>query len=76
MPGRYGTIDYPTLTKRAFVTGVGLFLIGTLGMVFVNATGTQIPAWEQALLVDLEFIGAAVALLSPFVFGIFLPLTE
>lgn len=76
MAGRYGAIDYPTVTKRAFAVGIGLFLLGTLGEYLIHATGMQVPAWELALLVDLEFLGVAVALFSPFVFGILLPLTE
>jgi len=31
--GRYGNIDYPTVTKRAFLLGVSLFLIGVIGEV-------------------------------------------
>ncbi|WP_336024049.1 hypothetical protein [Halobellus salinisoli] len=76
MAGRYGDVDYPTLTKRSFLFGVGLFAFGALGEFALAATGTTVPAWEHALLVDAEWIGVAIALLSPFVFGILLPLTE
>ncbi|MGQ4556360.1 DUF7860 family protein [Halobellus sp. GM3] len=76
MTGRYGDIDYPTLTKRSFLLGFGLFAFGALGELALAATGVQVPGWEHALLVDAEWIGVAIALLSPFVFGILLPLTE
>ncbi|WP_128904926.1 DUF7860 family protein [Halorubrum amylolyticum] len=76
MTGRYGDLDYPKLTKRSLAFGVGLFLIGAVGEGLIHATGMQVPGWEERLLVDMEFLGTAIALLSPFVFGIFLPLTE
>ena len=28
MAGRYGDVDYPTLTKRSFLFGIGLFALG------------------------------------------------
>ncbi|WP_144904797.1 DUF7860 family protein [Halobellus captivus] len=76
MTGRYGDIDYPTLTKRSFLLGIGLFALGALGEFALAATGTAVPAWEHALLVDAEWIGILIALVSPFVFGVLLPLTE
>ncbi|WP_281194909.1 hypothetical protein [Halorubrum sp. F4] len=76
MTGRYGDLDYPTITKRSFLFGLTLFLIGALGELTIHMTGAQVPGWEETLLVDLEFLGTAIALLSPFVFGILLPLTE
>jgi hypothetical protein len=76
MTGAYGDLDYPTLTKRAFALGVALFLIGAIGELTVNRAGLSVPQWEQTLLFDLEILGIAIALISPFVFGILLPLTE
>ncbi|MFA1609734.1 hypothetical protein [Halobellus rubicundus] len=76
MAGRYGDIDYPTLTKRSTLFGLGLFAFGALGEFALASTGMAVPAWEHALLVDAEWLGVALALLSPFVFGILLPLTE
>ena len=76
MVGRYGDIDYSTLTKRSFLLGIGLFALGALGEFALAATGTAVPAWEHALLVDAEWAGIGLALLAPFVFGIMLPLTE
>jgi hypothetical protein len=76
MTGRYGDLDFPTLTKRSFLLGVGLFALGALGEFALAATGTAVPAWEHAILVDAEWLGVLIALFSPFVFGILLPLTE
>ncbi|MDQ2055359.1 MULTISPECIES: hypothetical protein [Halobellus] len=76
MTGRYGNLDYPTLTKRSFLLGIGLFAVGALGEFAIATTGAAVPAWEHTLLVDAEFLGVLLALLSPFVFGILLPLTE
>jgi hypothetical protein len=42
----------------------------------VRTLGVQLPAWELALLFDLEVLGIGIFLLSPIVFGILLPLTE
>jgi len=76
MTGRYGDLDFPTLTKRSFLLGIGLFALGALGEFAIAATGTAVPAWEHAILVDAEWLGVVIALFSPFVFGILLPLTE
>lgn len=76
MAGRHGNIDYPKITKRGVLFGLGLFLIGAVGEAYIHMTGTQVPGWEERLLLDLEFLGTAIALVTPFVFGIFLPLTE
>jgi hydrogenase/urease accessory protein HupE len=76
MTGRYGSLDYATLAKRGFVLGVTLFAAGALGELGLHAAGVALPAWERTLLFDAEVVGIAVALLSPLVFGIVLPLTE
>ena len=76
MAGRYGEMDYPTLTKRGFLLGVALFAIGAVGEMGIAAAGLSVPDWERALLFDLELLGIAIGLLSPFVFGVLLPLTE
>lgn len=74
--GRYGNIDYPTVTKRAFLVGVSLFLLGVVGEIVGNAFFAPLPAWEQTLFVGAEGLGVLIALLAPIVFGVVLPLTE
>ena len=76
MAGRYGELDYSVLTKRSFLLGVTLFAIGALGELWLTAAGISVPDWERALLFDIELLGILIGLLSPFVFGILLPLTE
>lgn len=76
MHGRYGKLDYAKLTKLGFALGIGLFLTGAVGETAGHAIYGTLPAWENTLFFDLEAIGVVVALLSPFVFGIALPLTE
>ena len=71
-----GSLDYPTLTKRGFLLGLALFLVGGLGEVALHAAGIAVPAWETALLFDMEVLGVLVGLLAPLVFGVVLPLTE
>lgn len=74
--GRYGNIDYPVVTKRAFLLGVALFLVGGLGELVGHAVFGTLPGWEETLLLDAEILGVVIALVSPFLFGIVLPLTE
>lgn len=74
--GRYGDLDYPLLTKAGVLIGVSLFLVGAGGEWAIHTWLHQVPAWEETLLFDLEVIGLLVFAVSPFLFGIFLPLTE
>jgi hypothetical protein len=74
--GRYGDIDYPTVTRRAFLLGVSLFLIGALGEVVGHALFGTLPGWEETLLFEAEVIGVLLALIAPIVFGLIMPLTE
>jgi hypothetical protein len=69
-------MDYGTLAKRGFLLGVALFAVGFLGQFALSAGGARVPTWERTLLFDAEVLGVLVALLSPFVFGVVLPLTE
>jgi hypothetical protein len=74
--GRYGDIDYPTVTRRAFLLGVSLFLIGALGEVVGHALFGTLPGWEETLLFEAEVVGVLLALIAPIVFGLIMPLTE
>ena len=70
------SLDYPTLTKRGFLLGLGLFVVGGLGEIVLHAAGITVPAWESTLLFDMEVLGVIIGLFAPLVFGIILPLTE
>lgn len=74
--GRYGDLDYVVLTKAGFLLGVGLFVLGAGGEALGHSIYGSLPAWENTLLMYSEATGILVGLLSPFVFGVFLPLTE
>ncbi|MDZ7702323.1 MAG: hypothetical protein U5J98_09825 [Halobacteriales archaeon] len=74
--GRYGDLDYARLTKGGVAIGVALFLIGAGGEWAIHSWLTGAPTWEDALFFDLEVIGILLFAVSPFLFGIFLPLTE
>lgn len=74
--GRYGNLDYPRLTKLGFLLGVTMFAVGAGGELVGTSLYGSLPAWETTLFVDLEALGIIVGLLSPFIFGIALPLTE
>lgn len=76
MSVRYGNLDYPTLTRRALLGCAAVFLLAVAVEVGVAVTGTALPPWEHALLVDLELFAVVGAFLSVFVFGVALPLTE
>lgn len=71
-----GNLDYPRLTKLGIGSGLTLFAVGALGLLVAPAVVGPLPAWEQALFFDAEALGVVVTLLSPFVFGILLPLIE
>lgn len=73
---RTNSLDYPTITKRGFLLGIGLFAIGVVGEVIGEVVLGGLPGWERTLLVDLAALGILLCLLVPFVFGVLLPLTE
>lgn len=75
--GRYGNLDYPTMTKYGFLLGIGLFVGGVLGELFVaGVLVSAVPGWAHTLFLDMEAIGVVVAVFSVIVFGVVLPLTE
>jgi len=69
-------MDYAMLAKRGFLLGVGLFALGALGEVGGHALAGSLPAWGTMLLTDMEGLGILLALFSPLVFGIIMPLVE
>ncbi|WP_435196592.1 hypothetical protein [Natronomonas sp. EA1] len=74
--GRYGNIDYPTVTKRGFLLGVALFLVGALGETVGAALFGTLPDWEVTLFFEMEVVGVLLFFLTPLLFGVVLPLTE
>ena len=70
---RYGDLDYERATKVGFALSVAMFAVGAGGELLAAGLHWSLPAWEHTLLADMEPLGV---LLVPFVFGIFLPLTE
>ncbi len=73
---QYRGMDHAALAKRGFLLGVSLFAIGVVGEVGGHALLGTLPALVNTLLVDMEAIGILLALFSPLVFGIVLPLVE
>ncbi|NEU58830.1 hypothetical protein [Halorussus sp. MSC15.2] len=74
--GRYGDLNYQRLTKAGFLLSITLFAVGAGAELAAAAMHVTLPAWENALFVDMEILGTLGALLSPLVFGVILPLTE
>lgn len=72
--GRYGDINYPKAAKGGVLLGLALLFVGEAGG---YASGyLSMPGWEQTLFFDLAIIGLLVFVVSPFLFGLVLPLTE
>jgi len=69
-------LDYAKYTKRGFLLGLGLFLLGALGATVGPSLVGELPRWEHTVLFDSMVIGIAVGFFSVFGFGIFLPLTD
>ena len=67
-------VEYGQMAKAGFLFGLALFAIGATGELAIGAHLLQVPAWEESLFFDLEVVGIPIFLLSPFVFGIALPL--
>lgn len=74
--GRYGTLDYARLARVGFLLGVAMFAVGGGGELIGHAAFESLPAWEEALFLNLEIGGILVGLASPILFGVVMPLTE
>lgn len=74
--GRYGTVTYGALAKASFLLGLGLFVLGSIGEFIGHAYLGGLPPWEDTVIFGTEVAGTVTGFFSPFVFGIFLPLTE
>jgi hypothetical protein len=69
-------MDYARLAKGGFLLGLGMLFVGALGELIGHVVFGGLPGWEDTLFFDLEVLGVLLALVSPFLFGIFLPLLE
>lgn len=76
MSRRYGDLDYARLTKLSFLLGVGMLVGAELGEFGLRTAGVPVPPWEHTVFLLMGGAGIVVALLTPFIFGILLPLTE
>ena len=74
--GRYGDLNYARLTKTGVILGLSLFFIGAGGEWLIHSSPGVVPGWEDTLFFDLEILGLLAFAVSPFLFGILLPLTE
>lgn len=68
-------LDYADIAKKGFLLGVGLFAIGTVGVVAGHAFLT-LPAIVEQLFLGMEVTGVLIGLVVPIVFGAVLPLVE
>lgn len=76
MAGQHRNINYARLTKRSVLLGISLLVIGFVGHTALSLSIVPAPEWVDTILIDAEYIGILIMLFSPFIFGIFLPLTE
>jgi hypothetical protein len=74
--GRYGNLDYQQWAKTGFLLSLAVFAVGAGSEMTAAAMHLSLPAWENALFVDMEIVGTLGALLFPLVFGVVMPLTE
>ncbi|MFC3958336.1 hypothetical protein [Halovivax cerinus] len=69
-------MDYARWAKGGFLLGLSLLVFGAGGEAIGHALVGALPAWEDTLFTASEAVGIVVGLVSPFLFGVALPLTE
>lgn len=69
-------LAYARYARRGFLLGVTVFALGILGHAVGPALFGPLPEWELTLFALMEFGGIGLALCSPIVFGVVLPLIE
>lgn len=74
--GRYRRLDYSQYARGGFAFGVAVFVLGILGHALGPTLFGSLPAWELALFTLMEVAGIVLALCSPIVFAVVLPLIE
>lgn len=74
--GRHRRMEYSQYARGGFALGVAVFVVGILGHALGPALFGSLPEWELTLFTLMEFGGIAIALCSPIVFAVVLPLIE
>lgn len=74
--GQHRRMTYPQYARGGFLLGVVVFGFGILGHAVGPALFGSLPAWELTLFTAMEITGVLLALCSPIVFAIVLPLIE
>ncbi|MCL7418461.1 MAG: hypothetical protein M8354_11575 [Halalkalicoccus sp.] len=74
--GQYQRLSYSQYARGGFAFGVAVFALGILGHALGPSLFGSLPPWEVTLFTLMEFGGIALALCSPIVFAIVLPLIE
>lgn len=74
--GQYQRLAYARYARGGFALGVAMFVLGILGHALGPALFGPLPEWELTLFVAMELGGIALALCSPIVFAVVLPLIE
>lgn len=69
-------MEYSQYARGGFALGVAVFVVGILGHALGPALFGSLPEWELTLFTLMEFGGIAIALCSPIVFAVVLPLIE
>ena len=73
---QYRSPSYGQLAKAGFLLGIAMIAVGAGGEWAIHSQTVQLAAWEDALFFDVEVLGIVLFLLSPFVFGVVLPLVD
>lgn len=74
--GQYQRLAYSQYARGGFVLGITVFVLGILGHTLGPALFGPLPEWELTLFTAMELSGIGLALCSPIVFAIVLPLIE
>lgn len=74
--GQYQRLAYSQYARGGFVLGVAVFVLGILGHAVGPALFGPLPEWELTLFTAMELGGIGLALCSPIVFAVVLPLIE
>lgn len=74
--GQHQRLAYSQYARGGFALGVIVFAVGILGHALGPSVFGSLPEWEVTLFTLMEFGGIGLALCSPIVFAVVLPLIE